>query len=208
MSDNSKDKLEIVYENILNMIEYRGHTLKSKKISMDNLIAMKDSAEYLMINSESTDGLYVYFLLFETFSNNLKSGEFTKIVKNVQQHYMTGINIMIISAISINVHVKTKIRELLAKYPKMTIDCYTYSLFSMNIPKHALVPLHIKATNEEIEEYCKFIKNDKFNFPRINKTDPVAVWLNLKPGEVVKIVRVSEIVGESTVYRICVDNTL
>ena len=72
----------------------------------------------------------------------------------------------------------------------------------INIIEHDIVPEHKILTPEEklifYEEYsCK-----KKNLPRILNTDPVAKYYNMKPGDICKIIRVSEVSGSVFSYRI------
>jgi DNA-directed RNA polymerase subunit H (RpoH/RPB5) len=75
-----------------------------------------------------------------------------------------------------------------------------------NITKHVLVPKHEVITDENIiEEIVKShnIRN-RHHFPNILKTDPVAKYYGIKPGNLVKITRVSPSAGEYFIYRCCV----
>lgn len=75
-----------------------------------------------------------------------------------------------------------------------------------NISKHILVPKHEIVTDEKeieriIEEYQ--LKN-KSQLPLILKTDAMAKYLDIKPGDIVKITRNSLSAGEAIVYRYCI----
>lgn len=75
-----------------------------------------------------------------------------------------------------------------------------------NITKHVLVPKHEVITDEKeiaglVERYN--VKS-RHQFPLILKSDPVAKYYGIKPGQVVKITRVSPSAGEYVMYRCCV----
>ncbi len=73
------------------------------------------------------------------------------------------------------------------------------------VDKHSLTPKHVKVSDREkkqlLEKYRAILKD----LPRIYKTDPAIANLDAKPGDVVKVVRMSETAGESIFYRVVVD---
>ncbi len=73
------------------------------------------------------------------------------------------------------------------------------------IENHSLVPKHSKLSEKEtkdlLEKYSITIKE----LPRILKKDPTLNDLNVKSGDVIKIVRKSPTAGEAIYYR-CVIN--
>lgn len=73
------------------------------------------------------------------------------------------------------------------------------------VDKHSLTPKHVKVSDREkkqlLEKYRAILKD----LPRIYKTDPAIANLDAKPGDVVKVVRMSETAGESMFYRVVVD---
>ena len=75
-----------------------------------------------------------------------------------------------------------------------------------NITKHCLVPKHSVIRDEE--EIGKIISQynlkNRFHLPLLLKTDPVAKYYDIKPGQIVKIDRISPSSGEYVVYRCCV----
>ncbi len=68
---------------------------------------------------------------------------------------------------------------------------------------HNLVPKHVKVSEEEkkklIEEY-----GDLKDFPRIMKNDPAIKSRDFKPGDVVKIIRKTDL-NDDVYYRVVVD---
>ena len=75
-----------------------------------------------------------------------------------------------------------------------------------NISKHRLVPKHEVIKDViVIDELVKtYNLKSKLQFPIILKTDPMAKYLNVQSGDLVKIVRISPSSGESMLYRCCV----
>ena len=74
----------------------------------------------------------------------------------------------------------------------------------VNITEHAYVPKHILLTEEEKKELMKRYRIKESQLPKILHNDPVAKYLGLKRGDVVKIIRSSETAGKYVTYRITV----
>jgi len=80
---------------------------------------------------------------------------------------------------------------------------YTKQLM-YNPTKHEYVPEHIKLTEEETTNIMKSnMIRSKLYMPIILHNDPIAKWLGLKQGDVVKIIRYNENSGLSFYYRCC-----
>lgn len=87
----------------------------------------------------------------------------------------------------------------------LNIEVRTLASLQFNIMKHVLVPKHelIKSKAEIDDIMAKYKLKSKFQLPIILKTDPVAKWLGLKNGDIVKITRNSPTSGEYIMYRCC-----
>lgn len=74
-----------------------------------------------------------------------------------------------------------------------------------NITKHELVPKHelIKDPQDVKNILEQFSLKSKHQLPIILKSDPMAKWLNLKSGDIVKISRPSPTSGHYIAYRCC-----
>ena len=69
------------------------------------------------------------------------------------------------------------------------------------LTKHVLVPKHVKISEREKEELFKRFNITLKELPRILKSDPAIASLDIKPNDVVKIIRKSQTAGESIFYR-------
>lgn len=74
-----------------------------------------------------------------------------------------------------------------------------------NVSRHTLVPRHEVIRGEpEVEEVMqRFHVKSRYHLPLILSTDPMARYLALKPGQLVRITRVSPSAGHYTLYRCC-----
>tara|TARA_Y100000310_G_scaffold75462_1_gene71752 strand:+ start:9566 stop:9811 length:246 start_codon:yes stop_codon:yes gene_type:complete len=75
----------------------------------------------------------------------------------------------------------------------------------LKIDKHILIPKHLKVGEKEKSSLLKKYSTDLKDFPRILKTDAAISKLDVKPGDLVKIVRDSPTSGESVFYRVISD---
>jgi DNA-directed RNA polymerase subunit H (RpoH/RPB5) len=73
-----------------------------------------------------------------------------------------------------------------------------------NPTKHEYVPKHIKLSEKEDSDFMnEYMIKSKLYMPFILHNDPIAKWLGLKQGDIVKIVRYNENSGVSFYYRSC-----
>ncbi len=70
---------------------------------------------------------------------------------------------------------------------------------------HALVPPHIKLSNQEKEELLAKYHIVLRELPKIKRQDPAICHLDLQEGDVVKIERKSPTAGNSVFYRGVID---
>lgn len=88
---------------------------------------------------------------------------------------------------------------------KLPIQIFELRELQFNISKHSLVPKHeLISDKTEVDSIIKENNlKSKHQLPIILKTDPMAKYLNLKTGDIIKITRVSPTAGEYIVYRCC-----
>ena len=73
-----------------------------------------------------------------------------------------------------------------------------------DIRKHALIPKHVKLSEKEKEEVLKRYNASVEDFPRILKRDAALHGMNVKFGDMIKIVRKSSTAGSAIFYRVVV----
>lgn len=74
------------------------------------------------------------------------------------------------------------------------------------VTDHALVPKHEILSSEEKKEILSQFNATEEQFPFLFSIDPVAREIGAKPGDMLKITRVSDTAGETTYYRFVVES--
>jgi DNA-directed RNA polymerase subunit H (RpoH/RPB5) len=92
------------------------------------------------------------------------------------------------------------------EFKNKNLQVFLMKELCFNVSKHELVPHHeiVSDPNEMKSLIEKHNLKNKLQFPIILKTDPMARYLNVQSGHLVKITRTSPTAGESVVYRCCV----
>lgn len=70
-----------------------------------------------------------------------------------------------------------------------------------DVSEHTLVPKHAKLSEKEKKELLEKYKITPKELPKINPKDPALEKLNIKEGDIVKIIRPSRTAGEVAFYR-------
>jgi DNA-directed RNA polymerase subunit H len=73
------------------------------------------------------------------------------------------------------------------------------------VTDHSLVPKHEILSTEEKKQLLTQFSATEEQFPFIFSTDPVIREVGAKPGDMMKITRVSDTAGEITYYRFVVE---
>jgi len=71
----------------------------------------------------------------------------------------------------------------------------------LDVSKHVLVPKHVKLNEKEKKELFEKYVADLRDLPRVYKDDPAIQDLEVKEGDVIKILRKSPTAGEAVFYR-------
>ena len=73
------------------------------------------------------------------------------------------------------------------------------------VDKHTLTPKHLKLGEREKAQLLEKYHVTSKELPKILKTDSAIKELDIKPGDIIKIMRSSETAGESVFYRVVSD---
>ena len=69
------------------------------------------------------------------------------------------------------------------------------------VTRHILIPTHIKLSAKQRDEVLAKYNISLKELPKIKKDDPAIARLNVKEGDIVKIIRKSPTAGETEFYR-------
>lgn len=85
------------------------------------------------------------------------------------------------------------------------VQFFCLNELQFNISRHVLVPRHEPVHDEaEVERIvARYRVRSRHQFPIIACSDPMARYLALRPGQLVRIVRFSPSVGTYSAYRCC-----
>jgi DNA-directed RNA polymerase subunit H len=71
----------------------------------------------------------------------------------------------------------------------------------LDVSKHALVPKHVKLNEKEKKDLFEKYVADLRDLPKIFKDDAAIQPLDVKEGDIIKILRKSPTAGEAVFYR-------
>jgi DNA-directed RNA polymerase subunit H (RpoH/RPB5) len=206
--------LSQVYANLLLALDRRGvKVAKECQISNDEIVRKINSEDVIAITGtrgaeDPRGAAIVLCFLIPGDSKYLRTGDFRKLIQIKVRATSTAkpptYEIIIVSEGGLSTHVRKQIEVFKTELPNVVIEEHPHKIFLMDITKHASVPEHSLADDAEVDEFCATYCLTRDRFQKILTTDPQAVWLGVRPGMVVKIVRPSETAGYAVAYRYCV----
>jgi len=202
---SNHQQINEIKKNLIKMIVNRGFiNRENEEKYIDRLVKQNnDDQEYdILLDNESNYNTTIpnKKILIKIFDYKITSinktspiGEFT--INNVKNY-----KILIVQDIN------QKSYNIINSYDSPT-EVFKLRELMINIVDHILVPKHIVLTEEEskavLEAYCA----RKRDMNLIKSNDPVAKYYNMKPGEVVKIIRPSIMTSETFAYRLVIKAT-
>ena len=209
---NKEDLLRLfkVWKNLKKMLEVRGYKEELDKEEEEKRKAMSEYDAWIStikkrkllnglfiksINNDPKNNIKLlcqYFHYPKINADNIKN--YLKIMKDTKID--SGI---ILLPGKLTQQAKQKVQEI---NQAIQVEIFQVSELVVNITEHELVPQHILLSKEDKDKLLKRYKIKENQLPKILVTDPVARFLGLKRGDVVKIIRVSETAGRYITYRI------
>ncbi len=193
-------KLFRVWKTLIKMMEDRNYQVEEEK----QLLNYKQWEEYFKdrtlhkIFSKKDNGEdKLYFEYIQGVKVNGKNIEdFMESLKIAKAN--TGI--ILISDV-LSPQAKQKIADINNIIP---VTYFTISELMVNITEHSYVPKHELLNEDEKKALLKRYKITENQLPKILTKEPVAKYLGLKRGDVVRIIRDSETAGKYVTYRITI----
>lgn len=194
------------------MLEIRGYDISSISSfdtfrSIDNLDSMS-----IDMSKNGMESIQVHYEVDSTRTNHKK---LTKRIEDIINKLPSidkskDLTIIFIVRDGMTPSVKEAIRLLSDKYG-VFIQIFPIRNLMYNCTKHKSVPEHIRIPKSEYEGYLEDFLHSLHieslnNLPKILDTDPVAMFIGLRPGEMCKIIRPSMSAGKHIVYRYCVSD--
>jgi DNA-directed RNA polymerase subunit H (RpoH/RPB5) len=204
----------------LEMLEYRGFQVDKYKnfttAEMNVLAAdIITSTPEPIISSNEKCHIEVHYFLNKTnitpknisqfvetiiskMEENLKANKLTKVKKDII--------LLVVNKPTQNVLVTV---NQIYKTTGVYIQIFPLKNLMFNVTNHDLVPPHKKVDEsffeEKIKKYLNIESPEKL--PIILNTDPVAMFIGLRPNDIVEICRPSKSAGKHIVYRYCVNGS-
>ena len=201
MNKDDLSRLFKVWKTIKKMMEVRGYEKDNEKIDYDDWIS-KIRKEKIMKGifrkKDIIDPNKKIILYYQYFPDQKVNTDYIKQYLNLMRETKVNSGIIIISG-KLSQQAKQKVQEI---NKELQVEIFTGNELVVNITEHELVPKHILLSKEDKEILLKRYKIKENQLPKILVTDPVARFLGLKRGDVVKIIRVSETAGRYITYRI------
>ena len=205
MEQNNKvllPKLYRVWKTLNKMMEYRGYIIEENysQISYQDWLLKNNNKStlngifYKKVGENIVRLYFEYLEGLKLIANDI--GSFFSKMKDAK----ADSGIIVISGI-LSSQAKQKLADINIE---LQVECFNISELMVNITEHAYVPKHILLTEEEKKELMKRYRIKESQLPKILHNDPVAKYLGLKRGDVVKIIRSSETAGKYVTYRITV----
>lgn len=198
----------VVYENILKMLPGRNVNIKHKILNQSELSSELNHIQYVKIEgtrNEFNVNKKIVIILFSPKTDYADARPtFEKLYNSLLHGNTSNIELMFISGKSLSNNIKKFINDQRKKQTNIYVEHYTYEPFSYNLLENDSIMPHRRLTEQESDDLLSSIYKTKDRLPKISANDPPVVWIGGKPGDIIKIDRVSENTGESVAYRLCI----
>lgn len=195
-------------QTIIELLENRGYDMTKYK-TFEPSTSNNESMSPIVVSNDK-EMVEVHYELTSTRTNHKNvSKKVTQIVeKRKEKDKKKELTIIFLVSDSMTPSVKEAIRVLTNKY-KIFIQVFPIRTLMYNITKHQSVPEHVRISKSEYNKYLDDLLDSLHidsldNLPKILDTDPVAMFIGLRPGDLCKITRPSLSAGIHVVYRYCV----
>lgn len=215
------------------MCEYRGARVETQMVRAQELVESLARNGYVIVRAVrdgsarderarqiDPDGVrddctFVHIMLAPE-AENRNAKEFATFVAPIiakidAQHDGRATRVVMISRTTLSAQLAKTTTDVIGKHARGSeLECLSYDRFAIVVPEHALVPRHTIAPRAEIAAFCAKRYDSVETLPRMCASehdgfiDPMAVWLDLRPGMIMRIERPSETGIYEIAYRRCV----
>lgn len=208
---SSSNKILQVYKsrkNILDILEtYQGFAVSDyAEFSINEIDAMYTNNQLDMLLTHKTDKKKTYIKYYLT-AKQIRPQNLDNIIDDlfyVENVLTKDDTLMIIIEDEPNDTIIAKM-EYLYNHDGIFVVIHNIRRLQFNILEHELVPQMTILSDEETKDVVKqYNLTSVKQLPEIDRFDPVALALSMRPGQVGKIVRPSITALKTVVYRVCV----
>jgi DNA-directed RNA polymerase subunit H (RpoH/RPB5) len=199
----------LVYENVQIMFKKRGAVPTGEQLTEQDIIRKMNQSEYVMTTAvraadDPRGEAVITAIIIDANSKIARAAanlEKTIAIAVKQKKANVPLEILLIT--------KEVMQERLMKKENLapdgvTISNHPYTIFLVDITSHVSAPKHELVSDAEVSAFCARYHTSKEQFSKLPQSDPQAIWLGLRPGMVVRVIRASETAGEAPIYRICI----
>lgn len=192
----------IVYENIYKLFTYRGVKPNSPQMTLSEF-KTRMTNNYVIVTGVDADDNFVLVCIANESEYVAESKYFEKLLKLLLDQVKTAkadsANIIIVTPGPISNFLKKKLVVYEKANPNHCFEHHEYIMFLCEKPLHVSTAKYELLTEEDMDDIRRTHK-DVTNFPKIYVTDPGAVWIGARVGNILKIKKYSESAGWSIGY--------
>lgn len=198
-----------VRKTVVEMLKDRGFLLQDRELSRTKdefaeEFGADPRREDLMILApmvnDPTDQIFVFFPDADANAGKVGVSQVKKYLESMKEQGVRRAILVVENHLT--PFAKQSIND--AKHHGYNFEQFSEAELLVNITRHSLVPVHQLLSREEKGQLLSRYKVKEMQLPRIQSSDPVARYMGLEKGQVVRIVRPSETAGRYVTYRYCI----
>lgn len=202
-------EIDTVINNIKDMLVMRGDNIdefNEHEVEIEREEFYNDANVIQFQSNETTIIFALTKRLRKSITDEIKENE--ENINNFLKKYFNRLNVILVFS---NDTITSPLIAQLNKYDKILqkkggmLQYFQIKNLLYNPTKHEIVPPHTKLSQSEANHIMeKYMIKSKLQMPMILHTEPVAKWLGLKQGDIVRIDRYNQNSGISYYYRCCI----
>ena len=210
MSNSEISKLTsqiyISRQNVVDIMRMQGYNVDDyADFSINEVSIMRTNEQLDMLLNRDADGKKIWVRYY--LNKGLKPQDLDEMIEDLffVEEVLTKEDILFIIVKAEPNETLIEKLKLLWKKDEIFVIIINLKRLQFNILKHDLVPPHrILTSDEKIAIKNKYNVTTDTEFPVLNRFDPVAQIIGIRPGQVCEIIRPSKTAIEATYYRMCV----